>query len=139
MFKRIVIPVDGSATSNKALTVALQMARDTGGSVRIVHVIEGTNYSSNAMQTEGFAGGATDSIRIAAQKILDEALALAQPFGVDTDTKLFDTFDGRLADAVGHRAEVKIVTAAVDEGLDEHGYIMPGLGDAGDRLYGVVD
>lgn len=45
----------------------------------------------------------------------------------------------RLADAVGHRAEVKIVTAAVDEGLDEHGYIIPGLGDAGDRLYGVVD
>ena len=104
MFKRIVIPVDGSETANKALTVALQMARDSGGSVRIVHVIEGTNYSSSAMQTEGFAGGAMDSIRIAAQKILDEALALAQPFGVAVDTKLFDTFDGRLADAVGNAA-----------------------------------
>ena len=104
MFKRIVIPVDGSATSNKALMVALQMASETGGSVRIVHVIEGTNYSSSAMQTEGFAGGAMDSIRIAAQKILDEALALAQPFGVAVDTKLFDTFDGRLADAVGNAA-----------------------------------
>ncbi|SNU01773.1 uracil phosphoribosyltransferase [Ruaniaceae bacterium KH17] len=45
----------------------------------------------------------------------------------------------KLADAVGHRAEVKIVTAAVDERLNEHGYIVPGLGDAGDRLYGVVD
>ncbi len=40
---------------------------------------------------------------------------------------------------VGHRAEVKIVTAAVDEKLNEQGYIVPGLGDAGDRLYGVVD
>ncbi|MDX5318263.1 MAG: uracil phosphoribosyltransferase, partial [Actinomycetes bacterium] len=28
---------------------------------------------------------------------------------------------------------------AVDERLNEHGYIVPGLGDAGDRLYGVVD
>lgn len=44
-----------------------------------------------------------------------------------------------LAESVGHRAEVKIVTAAVDERLNEHGYIVPGLGDAGDRLYGVVD
>jgi uracil phosphoribosyltransferase len=33
---------------------------------------------------------------------------------------------------------VTIVTAAVDERLNEHGYIVPGLGDAGDRLYGVV-
>ena len=31
---------------------------------------------------------------------------------------------------------VRVVTAAVDERLDEHGYIVPGLGDAGDRLYG---
>jgi uracil phosphoribosyltransferase len=31
-----------------------------------------------------------------------------------------------------------LVTAAVDERLNERGYIVPGLGDAGDRLYGVV-
>ncbi len=31
---------------------------------------------------------------------------------------------------------VTVVTAAVDEKLNEHGYIVPGLGDAGDRLYG---
>jgi uracil phosphoribosyltransferase len=33
---------------------------------------------------------------------------------------------------------VSVVTAAVDEKLNELGYIVPGLGDAGDRLYGVV-
>jgi uracil phosphoribosyltransferase len=33
---------------------------------------------------------------------------------------------------------VSIVTGAMDEKLNEHGYIVPGLGDAGDRLYGVV-
>lgn len=33
--------------------------------------------------------------------------------------------------------DVDIFTAAVDERLDEHGYIVPGLGDAGDRLYGT--
>ena len=32
--------------------------------------------------------------------------------------------------------EVAVFTAAIDERLDDHGYIVPGLGDAGDRLYG---
>ncbi|MGL5857913.1 MAG: uracil phosphoribosyltransferase [Angustibacter sp.] len=33
---------------------------------------------------------------------------------------------------------VSVVTAGMDARLDERGYIVPGLGDAGDRLYGVV-
>ncbi len=33
--------------------------------------------------------------------------------------------------------DVPIYTAAIDDKLDEHGYIVPGLGDAGDRLYGT--
>lgn len=39
---------------------------------------------------------------------------------------------------VGDRADVKVVVAAVDERLNDKAYIVPGLGDAGDRLYGVV-
>ena len=34
--------------------------------------------------------------------------------------------------------DVKIYAAALDEKLNEHGYIMPGLGDAGDRVFGTV-
>jgi uracil phosphoribosyltransferase len=33
--------------------------------------------------------------------------------------------------------DVPIYTAAIDEYLNDHGYIVPGLGDAGDRLYGT--
>jgi uracil phosphoribosyltransferase len=33
--------------------------------------------------------------------------------------------------------DVPIVTAAVDERLNDHGYIVPGLGDAGDRMFGT--
>lgn len=36
-----------------------------------------------------------------------------------------------------HHPEVPIWTAAIDERLDAHGYIVPGLGDAGDRLFGT--
>ncbi|MEJ5867452.1 uracil phosphoribosyltransferase [Pseudokineococcus sp. 5B2Z-1] len=52
---------------------------------------------------------------------------LAAPEGVEA-----------LRAAVGEDARVQVVTAAVDERLDDNGYIVPGLGDAGDRLYGVV-
>ncbi len=34
--------------------------------------------------------------------------------------------------------DVRIYTAALDRGLNERGFIMPGLGDAGDRMYGTV-
>jgi uracil phosphoribosyltransferase len=36
-----------------------------------------------------------------------------------------------------HHADVPILTAALDQRLNDHAYIVPGLGDAGDRLYGT--
>ena len=36
-----------------------------------------------------------------------------------------------------HHPEVPVYTAAIDSHLNEHGYIVPGLGDAGDRLFGT--
>lgn len=42
-----------------------------------------------------------------------------------------------LANLREHHPDVHVYTAAVDERLNEHGYILPGLGDAGDRLFGT--
>lgn len=53
---------------------------------------------------------------------------LAAPEGLD---RLRSAYDGRAV-------RVTVVTAGLDERLNEKGYIVPGLGDAGDRLYGVV-
>lgn len=44
--------------------------------------------------------------------------------------------EGLRAMAAAH-PDVPVLTAAVDRGLDGHGYIRPGLGDAGDRLFGT--
>lgn len=40
--------------------------------------------------------------------------------------------------AIPADADLKIVLGVLDDHLNEHGYIVPGLGDAGDRLYGLV-
>ena len=53
---------------------------------------------------------------------------LAAPEGVENLEKGLEGLD----------VPVTVVTAAMDERLNEKGYIVPGLGDAGDRLYGVV-
>jgi uracil phosphoribosyltransferase len=37
----------------------------------------------------------------------------------------------------GAHPDVDIWTASIDERLNDHGYIVPGLGDAGDRMYGT--
>jgi uracil phosphoribosyltransferase len=41
-----------------------------------------------------------------------------------------------IAELAQRHPDVRIVTAAIDERLNEHGYIVPGLGDAGDRMFG---
>jgi uracil phosphoribosyltransferase len=53
---------------------------------------------------------------------------LSAPEGCDRLEKDLDGLD----------IPVTIVTAGMDERLNEHGYIVPGLGDAGDRLYGIA-
>lgn len=44
----------------------------------------------------------------------------------------------RLEEAYGDNEKVHLILGALDEKLDEDAYIVPGLGDAGDRLYGVA-
>ena len=42
-----------------------------------------------------------------------------------------------IANLRAHHPDVPVFTAAIDRGLNEHGYIVPGLGDAGDRYFGT--
>jgi uracil phosphoribosyltransferase len=42
-----------------------------------------------------------------------------------------------IAALTGEHPDIQIFTAAIDRELDDHSYIRPGLGDAGDRLYGT--
>ena len=66
---------------------------------------------------------AIDLLKQAGAKILRFLCLLAAPEGIS-----------RMQEA---HPDVPIFTASVDERLDEHGYIVPGLGDAGDRMFGT--
>jgi uracil phosphoribosyltransferase len=45
----------------------------------------------------------------------------------------------KLEESFGNSVNIKVVCAGLDEKLNEVGYIVPGLGDAGDRLFGTAD
>lgn len=69
---------------------------------------------------------------------LNEALTIVRQAGADRVRVLCLVAAPEGIAALNERhGEVAVYTAAVDEGLDERGLIVPGLGDAGDRLFGT--
>jgi uracil phosphoribosyltransferase len=75
------------------------------------------------LATGGSAVAALDRLKEAGAQQPRLLCILAAPEGVET--------------VRAAHPDVQIVLAALDERLDEHGYIVPGLGDAGDRIYGT--
>jgi len=76
-------------------------------------------------------GTLVDAIRYLAERGADDITAItliASPEGILHVTEALKDL----------KVTLQLVTGAVDERLNEHGYIVPGLGDAGDRLYGTV-
>ncbi|HSV80171.1 MAG TPA: universal stress protein [Ramlibacter sp.] len=100
MYKRILVPVDGSETCRKALTAALNLARESDGRVRVVHALD------ELASTLGFEAGVNivSLARAYADKVLSEALEMAQAAGVPADGRLAESRGERLGDAVAREA-----------------------------------
>ena len=76
------------------------------------------------LATGGSAVAALDKLKGAGAKQLELVCLVAAPQGIEA--------------VQGRHPEVRIWTAAVDRELDENAYIRPGLGDAGDRVFGTA-
>jgi nucleotide-binding universal stress UspA family protein len=100
MFKRILVPVDGSDTSNKALVAALELARTTGGSVRLIHAMDDLIYLSGYE----YSGDVVGLLREQARKILDGAAAIAASAGTPAEQELIEATGTRLGDIVAKAA-----------------------------------
>lgn len=75
------------------------------------------------LATGNTAIAAVDRLKEAGARSIRLACLLASPEG--------------LSKFQGHHPDIRVWTAAVDTQLNDHGYILPGLGDAGDRMYGT--
>ncbi|WP_395688631.1 universal stress protein [Caenimonas koreensis] len=101
MFKRILVPIDGSPTSNKALVAALNLARDAGSSIRLVHTLDQLVY----LGAYDYNPNLLSVVREDASRVLADALAIAQAAGVEADTVLIDDPGQRLGISVAEEAK----------------------------------
>ncbi len=100
VFKKILVPVDGSATSNKAVDFALRLAQDDQASVRLLHCIDETSF----LDAYEYSSDLIKQAREAGQQILQDALAAAQKLGVSADTLLLERAGQRLGNSVADAA-----------------------------------
>ena len=104
MYQRILVPVDGSPTSQQGLTEAIQLAKLTGGQLRLLHMVD---EQSITIEMSAYASPVVDLFALMherGQKVLDEAREQAVREGVAADVVLNENYSGRLADLVVEQA-----------------------------------
>jgi nucleotide-binding universal stress UspA family protein len=104
MYRRFLVPVDGSHTSNKALVTALQMARDCGGDLRLIHVENELLAAGIGEIDPNLVQELLDASHAGAEKVLDDAMAIATAAGVKAEQRLVTSFGERLGDIVAREA-----------------------------------
>jgi len=100
MYQRILVPVDGSATSDAGLAEATQLARLTGAQLRLLHVVDDMPMIMSGDTMGAMAGDVFDLLRKNGERVLQAACTRVKAAGIAVDTKLYDSFDGRLSDRV---------------------------------------
>ncbi|MBA4327807.1 MAG: universal stress protein [Polaromonas sp.] len=106
MYRRILVAVDGSSTSTKAVLAAVELASYSGGrsEIRLIHVLDEMTYFTGLSPYAGESGAVIAAMQEAGRKILADALAIVQSAGIRADTVLIDQFGTHLAEAVAAQA-----------------------------------
>ena len=102
-YKRIVVPVDGSPTSNKGLDEAAKLARGSGCRVLLLHVVD----DMVAFSSPDGAGVnlVLDALRASGKSVLAEAAQRARRARVQAETMLLEKATGRVAEAIVEQAK----------------------------------
>jgi nucleotide-binding universal stress UspA family protein len=127
MFKKIMVATGGSPWSRKAVEYAVDLARELGSQLCILHVVTAPSFISELMASVPF----DRKLEVKGRELLEEAAALAKEKGVECKTLL----------KKGSVAE-NIVMAAAEEGVDllilgsrgEKGLVRGGLGSIASRV-----
>jgi len=104
MFKRILVAVDGSPTSNRGLKVALEMARVHGARLLALHVIDeraiGIGLSASGYVAPAYVEAMIDALRMSGKKILSQAQRAAKGAGQALDALLIESLGNGVAHTV---------------------------------------
>lgn len=104
MYKRILVPVDGSPTSTRGLQEAIKLAKLTGARLRLMHVVDEVALASGLEAATMMTGEMIQLLRDSGARLLAKAQARATRAGVPVDTLLGDSLAGRICDQVVDQA-----------------------------------
>lgn len=99
MYRRILVPVDGSHTSNLGLREAIRLARDQRARIRLIHVLD---IFPVLQGFEGVTppGDLWDALEDAGRKALKDAAALTAKHRIKAQTIMLKNLGGRVADSI---------------------------------------
>ncbi|MDQ2734473.1 MAG: universal stress protein [Pseudomonadota bacterium] len=104
MYERILVPIDGSPTSDAGLAEAMKLAKLTGARLRLLHVVDEMPF----LMSEGYGAMSADIFDLlkgAGREILEGGRARVEAADIAVDATLFDSLSGRLCERV--EAEAK--------------------------------
>ena len=99
MYKRILVPIDGSDTARRGLKEAIALATQLKAALRLLHVTSDFPVMlemSNTLNFDKYREG----LHQYGREQLDNARTLAQGLGLEVETQLRDLKGGRVADAI---------------------------------------
>ncbi|MCW0210982.1 universal stress protein [Achromobacter veterisilvae] len=105
MYQRILVPVDGSDTSDLGLTEAIRLAQLTHARLRLIHVIDELSFAFSVDAYSYQAGELLDLLRKNGAEILEKALATVRAQGIAADTVLYENLDKTVQQRVIAEAE----------------------------------
>ena len=105
MYQRILVPIDGSTTSNQGLDEAIKLAKLTGASLRVIHVVDALTFATGSELYGGFASDVIPQMREAGEQIVEKARTRVKEQGVKVDSLLFDSLSTRVSDIVVDQAK----------------------------------
>jgi nucleotide-binding universal stress UspA family protein len=103
MYKKILVAVDGSATSLRGLDEAIKVAKGTGGQLLLVHVVNELVLAVDAVPSVYYEP-IFQALRESGAKVRKEAAAVVRRADLACEQKLVDTVGGRVADEIVKQA-----------------------------------
>jgi len=103
-YQRILVPIDGSPTSTRGLDEAIGVAKLTGASLRLLHVMDELAFVSGFESGASYAKEVVPKLRRRAATILDSGRKRAEAGGVPVDTLLVECFARRTHEIVCEEA-----------------------------------
>src|SRR5688500_18176029 len=99
MYRRILVPVDGSGTAKRGLEEAVRLADALESELRIIHIVDDSALALNP-EAGVAAAPLVEDFAEAGRQILEEARALAEAAGAPAGIVLHENFTGRVADLI---------------------------------------